>query len=348
MVDISQNLISERFSKQEPHVNLTPQQREVAKEVQKNINNGTYSFVEESCCVCASNSFERIFEVDRYGIPTQNCICTDCGLIQQNPRMNDRSLTEFYDSDYRPLHDSTKRTVEDHFNLAYDYAKSVRTYLSDVLPTPIEGMKVLDVGTGAGGTMKYFEEKGHEVIGCDLGTEYIEYAQNKHELDAFVGDVSVVSEQAADVDLVLYIGVLEHLRDPVAELTRLRSIISSDTYVYNTQWGLYAHEKYQMDILRKLQIAHIYTPSLRTITNIARKSGFERVAGDESIDSVFVPTDDPEAIESDYTEAMEYLNTIERKRFLNPQFYLQHPSFKSTLDSLGVLDLAESAYEKVK
>jgi hypothetical protein len=35
MVDISQNLISKRFSKQEPHINLTPQQREVAKEVQK-------------------------------------------------------------------------------------------------------------------------------------------------------------------------------------------------------------------------------------------------------------------------------------------------------------------------
>jgi len=361
-IEIVENLISPRFQELGPKIQLPRISRKVAERIAKNVEDGSYEFEKVECPVCFGTRFERLGEVDRYGLYTPISICVKCGLIQQNPRMTEQSLANFYESDYRPLHDTTtvvgeqvrtndhfssRRLAADRFRRSYSQAAPIYKFIENNIPIPMENLRILDVGMGAGGTLKYFEERGHTVTGCDLGSEYVEYAREVHDLDGFVGTIDDLGVDISEFDLVLYIGVLEHIPNPVDQLSTLHSLVE-DVFVYNTQWGLYAYEKYQMDILRKIQLAHIYYPSLRTMTNIFRSAGFSLVSGTEDIHSIYHSVQEPGEYVSDYSHALEFLNGLERRRFLYLNYYLQHPKLKTTLKRFGLLGFAEESWSHLR
>ena len=86
-------------------VDLSDTQKKYILQFNKNVTDGIIEF-EEVQCLCCNKEFDLIAKTDRYGILQDTVICTQCGLIQSNPRMTPNSTMEFYNSDvYRNCYD---------------------------------------------------------------------------------------------------------------------------------------------------------------------------------------------------------------------------------------------------
>jgi 2-polyprenyl-3-methyl-5-hydroxy-6-metoxy-1,4-benzoquinol methylase len=93
-----------------------------------------------------------------------------------------------------------------------------------VAALPVSMGRVLDVGCGAGGVGRAIRDRATHLVGIELDARAAESARAVYD-EVFVGDVA---DRLADVvppfDAILAYDVLEHLRDPAAVLSRLRSM----------------------------------------------------------------------------------------------------------------------------
>jgi len=295
-------------------------------QVDEKVNSNQYSFETVSCLVCESENFEKISEKDRYGLYYPVVICRDCGLVQTNPRMNQAAYNEFYNAEYRKLYVGTEHAGNDFFQLQLQKGKLIFDFLQEnkAFTKPLEEMFVFEVGCGAGGILHYFREKGCEVKGIDLGEEYVEYGKNTYQLDletGFLKDIQLTKKP----DLVIYSHVVEHILEPDKEFIELKNKIKDSTILYIEVPGIkHLYPNYKMNLLRYLQNAHTYHFSLRTLQNLMSKSGFELVKGTSYVRSIFKinKKNTSARIENDYSEVMNYLRGMERKR----KFYTLTPT----------------------
>jgi 2-polyprenyl-3-methyl-5-hydroxy-6-metoxy-1,4-benzoquinol methylase len=88
--------------------------------------------------------------------------------------------------------------------------------------TDLRGRTLLDIGAGEGFTLRYFHDLGVKVAGADFSKAGIE-RHNPDLLSHFVQcDVNTLP-LAGPFDFVVLNGVLEHVRDPRATITSIKS-----------------------------------------------------------------------------------------------------------------------------
>lgn len=298
---------------------LNSLQKEVKAAFEANIDNGTYAFDNRPCCVCEKTDFESLAEKDRYGLYCPTVICKNCGLILQNPMMQQHAYNHFYENDYRKLYLGKGAATNCFFKTQYVHGKKIYQYLSNSLNIDITDLKVLEVGTGAGGILQYFKEQGNTVFGIDLDRDYVEFGKKTYGLDLTFGAL-ITTDLPWVPDIVIYSHVIEHLLDPVQELIQLDSVINEDTFVYIETPGVKnLSHSYGADFLKLLQNAHTYYFTLTTMQNILRKANYEFVCGDEFIHSVFKPSQikstEKLELENDYNAARLFLRKMEWYRF---------------------------------
>lgn len=128
---------------------------------------------------------------------------------------------------------STKHTaVNDHYAVKEaNYFSNVRIDVISLLPSNPR-QKVLEVGAGAGSTLRYIKEKGlaAEVMGVELmkipGSD-----QDHHSIDRFqVANIEQEEIEATDeyFDVLICADVLEHLIDPWRMVNNLARYIKKD------------------------------------------------------------------------------------------------------------------------
>jgi 2-polyprenyl-3-methyl-5-hydroxy-6-metoxy-1,4-benzoquinol methylase len=314
-------MLSKRFKyDRKSIIGLNDLQVKQKKQIERKIKKGVYSFEEVPCSICGGKNFESLSGKDRYGLYVPVVVCKDCGLIQTNPRMTQESYNQFYDTEYRKLYVGNDVPTDEFFKSEADTGKTIYQYFkkSKKIGMELANLKVLEVGTGAGGILYYFKEKGNEVYGFDLGSEYIEFGRDKYNLNLHVGTIDDIDINFTP-DIVIYSDVLEHMLNPIEELIKLKSICDSNTYLYVALPGVkYLTHSYGTDFLRSLQNAHIHYFTLSTLKNVLRKGGWDFVCGNESICSVFKmsSTQMENKYENDYTDVMAFLRRMKYYRFL--------------------------------
>ena len=92
--------------------------------------------------------------------------------------------------------------------------------------------KMLDVGSGEGFTLKYFDDLGWECMGLDFSHAGIKQNNPEQEGLLIQGDIfdnlEKIIENGEKFDLIFLDNVLEHVIDPFELLNSLNKIISSD------------------------------------------------------------------------------------------------------------------------
>jgi len=313
-------MLQKRFKyDKKPVDSLNELQIKIKKQIEEKIKEGIYSYEKERipCCICGGNNFETLSEKDRYGLYLPVVICKDCGLIQTNPRMKQESYNQFYDFEYTKLYKGEIPTKE-FFKDQYYHGKRIYHYLESNLGIKINNLRILEVGTGAGGILQYFKEKGNKVYGCDLGSEYIDFGREKYGLNLFIGTIDDIKE-SLHFDIIIYSHVLEHLLNPIDELIKLKSIVGKDSYIYIEVPSVkYFTRSYKMDFLSTIHIAHIYYFTLTTLKNLLEKADYDLVAGDEYIYSIFKSSnrDKEYKLKNDYYNTISFLKKMEFYRFL--------------------------------
>ncbi|GEJ58293.1 TIGR04290 family methyltransferase [Anaeromyxobacter diazotrophicus] len=130
------------------------------------------------------------------------------------------------------------RTAPDHF--LGDYPAIVWRAISDALPARLDGRTVLDVGCNAGFFSLEMKRRGAaRVVGLDSDERYLAQARLASEVSGLelelrqlsVYDVARLGER---FDLVLFMGVLYHLRHPLLALDLLHEHAVGETLVFQS------------------------------------------------------------------------------------------------------------------
>ncbi|HQT77464.1 MAG TPA: TIGR04290 family methyltransferase [Rhodopila sp.] len=129
-------------------------------------------------------------------------------------------------------------TAPDHFLGNYPEVKWRR--YADALPQDLRGKTVLDIGCNAGFFSMQMKRRGADrVLGIDFDNDYLaqaRFAAKVENLDIefrrmSVYDVATLGEQ---FDVVIFIGVLYHLRHPLLSLDLIHEHVARDLLVFQS------------------------------------------------------------------------------------------------------------------
>lgn len=301
---------------------------------------GRYA-LETVACFCGGSRFRILAQVDRYRLPVQTVLCLDCGLLSTNPRMNQESYARFYHDDYRPLYEGAEDDLELTFARGLLEAKTVMDFTKPHLPSR-PGL-VMELGANMGATLSLFQQAGWDARGADYGRAHIEAGRKLSGVrDLEVGGVERLQRMAVTADLFILKHVLEHFLDLPGQLSVIRSLIKPDGLIYVEVPGLYdwVAGNCAGDVLGYLQNAHTYHFTPATLDYVMGCAGFRRVAGDDSIRSLYAPVGAKRAMSDvpsgEALRTEEFLRAAERR--LLPWLVL-----KKTCAMLGLLKLRDLA-----
>jgi tRNA (mo5U34)-methyltransferase len=139
----------------------------------------------------------------------------------------------FHNLDLRGVH-----TAPHHFLGDYPAVKWRR--FADALPADLSGRTVLDIGCNAGFYAIEMKRRGAErVVGIDSDNDYLSQARFAAEVigvelelrELSVYDVGTLGER---FDIVLFLGVLYHLRHPLLALDLIHEHVARDLLVFQS------------------------------------------------------------------------------------------------------------------
>lgn len=298
-----------------PSIALNSLQIQKRDEVNQKVESGEYEFELVACLGCGAHDADVIAERDRYGLFFSVKLCKDCGFVYTSPRMTVGAYGQFYDNEYRPLYVGSERATDAFYREQQNQGRRVYAFLESTGVLGNASMKVLEVGCGAGGILDFFKQKGHEVVGIDLGSEYVNYGKLEHGLDLRVGYLKDL-ELGYQPDLILYSHVMEHILDPLAEMRDIAAICGPKSLVYIEVPGLLnIHKSYAMDVMKYYQNAHSAHFTLGSLKYLMGKCGFELLKGTQYVRSVFRLGNSGDISLGEYHTVLKYLDFNERYRW---------------------------------
>lgn len=223
------------------------------------IGNGELQLIEVACPVCGSQEFDHVASVDRQGLPVQTVRCLRCPTLYSRRRLSDSALERFYSSYYRDLYVGESSPNQKWFDSQVESGwKILGSLLSaKAIPARLDGFRVIEVGSAAGGGLVPFRDAGAAVLGIDFDESYLEFGRSMG-IDLQRGGVNDLCDFGLQ-DIVILKDVLEHLPSPIHSLELIQSVLSDRGVVYIQVPGLQALKflGYRNDLLRYLQIAHL-------------------------------------------------------------------------------------------
>jgi tRNA (mo5U34)-methyltransferase len=204
------------------------------------------------------------------------------------------------------------QTAPDHF--LGDYPAVKWQYFEHAIPTDLSGKSVLDIGCNAGFYSLEMKRRGaNRVLGVDFDEQYLAQARFAAEVlgaDVEFRQLSVydVAELGERFDVVIFMGVLYHLRHPLLALDLIHEHVANDLLIFQTMqrgsneagpvaedYGFWQTDQFERpDYPRMHFIEHKYTgdwtnwwiPNRACSEAMLRSAGFEVVAHPE--DEVYV------------------------------------------------------------
>lgn len=127
------------------------------------------------------------------------------------------------------------QTAADHFLGDYPAVKWNR--FANAIPEDLRGKTVLDIGCNAGFYSQEMKRRGADrVLGIDDDEHYLQqarFAAEVNQLDIEFRRLSIyeLAKLGESFDVVLYMGVLHHLRYPLLSLDLIRQTVARDLIV---------------------------------------------------------------------------------------------------------------------
>jgi 2-polyprenyl-3-methyl-5-hydroxy-6-metoxy-1,4-benzoquinol methylase len=314
--------------------------------LKQKIESGIYT-LENVPCLCGNLTFNQLATKERRNLPLAVVICQDCGLVQANPRMNQAAYSSFYNNEYRTLQSSANSSDEVFFNIERKRGRKIFNSLQqlntgDQEEFNLRGKLIVEIGSGAGGILSYFQDKGCQVFGLDLGEKYVEAAKARG-IPSAVG--SVANLVSLKPDMVLMNHLFEHLLNPKAELSKLRDL-PTGTIIYIAVPGLKNLIKSHGTFIRYLTITHVYYYSQQTLLNtLLAKGGFKVRKINEEIECILERDDSvgPKDLVNDYHLTTTYLSNL-------PKFSKKDTKLRmiSILKKIGAYSPIRDLYFKIR
>ena len=243
-----------------------------------------------NCIICDSNELDSIVNKGQFGLPTNVCICKNCGLSFLNPRWDEDTYFEFYKNEYDKYYRNRKITHSDETNPSsyFPILKRLASNNEGVLQFP----KILDIGSGDGSKLAIFikENVGQEYYAIEPSMSSKEIL-NARGIKFISNDVNSnwTNGYNSFFDLVIMRHVLEHFLQPDIVLERISEVLKEDGLLYiAVPNSLKPKPPLSNSFFR---VVHTYYFSKTSLANLLYKTGYEIIniqEGDKYHQELFV------------------------------------------------------------
>jgi 2-polyprenyl-3-methyl-5-hydroxy-6-metoxy-1,4-benzoquinol methylase len=221
------------------------------------------------CAVCGGREAEVVADTDRHGRPLRSLLCAGCGLVWVDPRPADAELGRFYAEDYRREYKGEHRPKPKH---CHRQTLGAIERAEALLPRWRPGLRVLDVGAGAGFFPYVLKRRGIAIDGIEPNRGYAGFAREVLGLDRVQVGFLHELRPTEPYDLITIHHVFEHLPDPRAAMAQLRALLAADGRVLmevpNIEATYHAPN-------RVFHVGHLHWFNPTTLAALARQCGFE-------------------------------------------------------------------------
>jgi 2-polyprenyl-3-methyl-5-hydroxy-6-metoxy-1,4-benzoquinol methylase len=175
----------------------------------------------EPCIVCNSNSFKHYHTANNYDILR----CNKCGLFFID-KIEGVDIENFYEHKY--FHNEDDDLVG-YRNYAawYEVSNNNYTRLLELLKKyKKKGSRLLDVGCAMGGFVNIANEMGWQAMGIDPSEYAIKMGRARSRVNIQHCYFEDFNPEEKSYDVITFIGVFEHLANPLKELKKIIGILS--------------------------------------------------------------------------------------------------------------------------
>jgi len=202
-----------------------------------------------NCEICGNLSFKTICSHTDTGnktlAPVPVKACKKCGFLMQNPRFPEEFYNRYYDEFYPFMRARSQSNIKGDLNnvggkkqmdedgtpndfgfeVALERAKNLYKYLENE-NIKIPKKSLLDVGCGCGGFLKFFSDKGFEVVGNDPDVKAAKFGIKKGlKIDIVSGEKMEYNQKFG---LIIIIGSLEHCFNPNIVLEKCWNMLEEE------------------------------------------------------------------------------------------------------------------------
>lgn len=211
-------------------------------------------------------------------------MCTKCGLIFTDPKMNEEDLKVFYDKQYREIYgqlnmNNQMATEDRHAKMAVSIIAKHIDF--EKLKNENGTINFMDVGASTLRTcwnIKALLNNNVNAVGVEPCAEYVEVGRkNIGDLDitSFNG---IVEDYNPDIkfDFVTMTNTLEHLHNPVKTLQHIHSLMDDDSIILVSVPNMLVSTPYiAMD--GWFSNAHLYHFTPNTLSLLLNTAGFKPI-----------------------------------------------------------------------
>ncbi|HAH20739.1 MAG: hypothetical protein A2Y00_07380 [Omnitrophica WOR_2 bacterium GWF2_43_52] len=167
------------------------------------------------CMACGNTYFGRLEQDSGYEVLQ----CVRCGLSYVDPLPPEELLKERYSRDYyKPW---LVRQRKARVRMWKRRIKIVNRFFNNA-------GRLLDVGCGEGLFLELSKADGWDVTGTEFSSFAVHYIKEKLGIEAYEGDVTDIDVGSEKFDAVTLWHVLEHTKNPLEVLKKIRDIISDN------------------------------------------------------------------------------------------------------------------------
>jgi 2-polyprenyl-3-methyl-5-hydroxy-6-metoxy-1,4-benzoquinol methylase len=238
---------------------------------------------ERSCALCGKNDMVLVYPSNTTGeLRPKEFACTsealaqhddilqcrNCGMVSSKPSISSqeiiRNYSEMIDEDYLSEQEGRRELFEWALEQIGGYAMT--------------GNRLLEVGSNVGLFLKIAEEKGWQATGVEPSKWCVDLGRQRFGVDLIQGTMDDLDWAPGTANAVVLLDVLEHLSDPVGDLSKLRKLVQDEgilalsTVNLSSIHGRVRNGSWPWFIRPHL---HYFTPE--TLTRMLRVAGFRLV-----------------------------------------------------------------------
>jgi 2-polyprenyl-3-methyl-5-hydroxy-6-metoxy-1,4-benzoquinol methylase len=240
--------------------------------------------VARPCNLCGGDDRRPLFRKAGYDLVE----CTGCGLAFIANQPDAAGIAALYDT-ADTYHAALLDPSHGDFRRMRRIARQHLRFLRRSVPRPA-GLRLLDVGCSTGLFLSEARRAGFSVHGAELSGNSARFAREHFGLDVHAGDWRKAGHADHSFDVITLFDVIEHLADPLAELTALRRLLKPGGLLLQSTPdidGLFPRLSYRL--AHRLDYwphpeppHHLYQFSGRTLSALTSKAGFEPSRADRT------------------------------------------------------------------
>lgn len=182
----------------------------------------------DACPVCAGRRLHFAFSHQEYRVER----CDECGFRCLNPQPSDAQLAAIYSAQY-VLGGDTPAARE---RVAGMKQASARLHLADIARyRGTTGGKLLEIGCGGGDFLLEATRQGYQCTGVEYAVAAVTTARQRvPAAEVLQGEIESLDLPRGAFDICVLCDVLEHVRQPLETLRRIRELLQPDGMLYLT------------------------------------------------------------------------------------------------------------------